>query len=204
MFNDIFKFLDTNFIFNKSIISLILLILNFKLITILNNNNKYKYVISFFITSLLLLIVMYKKTPIYLYFFIVITELTSLYLILIITININILQQYKNNIIIYLSLIYLVFIPTYNSQQYEYFNLYILINQYVSSLTPFNFILKSNYLLTIVILILVLTAYLIIILYKTNNITNKINILFLLTSVIGLINQIPNNLNLFTNTILYK
>lgn len=71
-------------------------------------------------------------------------------------------------------------------------------------LINFTYFQTSIFLYIIIIFIIILTLIIINILSVQNKTNNKVNILLLLKSIINLINQIPTNINLFINNILYK
>lgn len=173
-----------------------------KLFDILNNNNKYKYIYAIILTLVLVLILLFNEIQVFYFFFIIITELTSIYLVLLITINYTILTNHKKKYIFIILIPFLLY-KTHNCY-YWYFNLIPIVANQQPLLINFTYFQTSTFFYLTILFIIILTLIIINLLSINNKVTNKINILLLLKSIVNLINQIPTNVNLFINNILYK
>lgn len=192
-----FDGLTLSFIQPVLLLSIVLVV---KLIYSVGTTNRYKYITILILLVTLILLNFYQKIQIYLLVFLLLTELTSLYLVLIITLNVNYFKVSKVSNTWVVGLIVVMF-NTISSGQYHYFEFYAI--SYTGSFNQFFFIFQSQYLIWTVLLIIFLTIFVLFLLVPKVN-TNKQNILNIFTTLISFINQIPTNLNLFSRPIILK
>lgn len=128
-----------SFIHIPVLVSLFFLI---KIVYTLRTNNQYKYINIFLSLVVLIYLNFHQKVQLYLLIFLILTELTSLYLILIITLNIN---YFKLNTVCYLWIIplFMVFFDVTELTSYVYFSFYN--TSYTTTFSQFFFLFNGYY-----------------------------------------------------------
>lgn len=179
------------------VVSLFLLI---RIVYILSTNNQYKYINIFLSLLVLVYLNFHQKIQLYLLIFLVLTELTSLYLILIITLNVN---YFKPNKINYLWVVplFVIFFDVTELTGYIYFSFYNV--SYTTTFSQFFFLFNDYYFIWVINLIVLLTCFILFILTPVSK-SHKQNIYNIFSTLTGFINQVPLNLNLFTNPFIIK
>lgn len=197
MFKYTFDWLTLSFIQPVLLLSVFLVV---KLIYLIGTENRYKYITILSLLVVLIFLNFYQKIQTYLFIFLLLTELTSLYLVLIITLNTNYFKVSKASNMWVIGLLVVAF-NTVSTGQYHYFEFYTI--YYTGSFNQFLFILQAHYLAWIVLLIIFLTIFVLFLLVPKVH-TNKQNILHVFTTLVSFINQIPSNLNLFSRPTILK
>lgn len=196
-----FNYLTLNYIISLTSIKVVFNIIIITKITYsLQSTNNYKY--WSLLTSLIVIILInfFNKTQLYLFIFILLTELTSMYLVLVITLNVNSFKKKTNNWNRYL-LIFLILNYYSFTHQYYYFDYYNV--TYLSNFSGFLILFIHYYYLWIIFLILTLTVFILLLLNVSTE-SKKTNLIHLLSGLKNFINQIPLNLNLHSTSILKK
>lgn len=166
----------------------------------LQTNNQYKYLSIFFLLIILIFVNFYHELQLYLLVFLLLTELTSLYLILIITLNVNYFKLTSVRFLWVLPLL-LCLGNTVEILKYTYFDFYGV--SYTNNFNQFFFLFNSQYFLWVINLIFFLTILVLFILTPVSK-TQKQNIFDIFSTLVSFVNQVPLNLNLFTNPVILK
>ena len=178
----------------------IVILITIKTIHLIQSRSQYASLYAFLSITLLVNLACYGKTQLYLVFFLILTELTSLYLILVITLGNSYTRVIKKPPV-WLAPASIVMLNPLVSQTYIYFSFYNV--YFTGAFNQFLYILKSDYFIWILNTIVVLTWLIIIILIPFKS-GNRQNLVGMLTAITGFINQIPLNLNLFSNPSIMK
>lgn len=109
MLNSAYQTLTNILLTNKPVIVLINILLLVKLLEVLSSSNKYRYLTAIALTLTIILLLVFNEIKLLYIFFIVITEVTSIYLVLMITINYNVLTNVKKKVISPIILVFLLY-----------------------------------------------------------------------------------------------
>lgn len=198
MLNGAVEMFTLSYVSYNIVISIVLMVLIIN--SLQTPSNKFKFLQIFSTLIILIYINFWTEIQTQLLIFLILTELTSLYLVLIMTLNFNQFKTHKTNVYSYSVLLLLCVNYSY-IYNYEYFNYYTI--NYTNPFMYFLLILNPNIVFLLVYTIVFLTMFVLLFLSQKYR-TNSTNILMLWSAIGNYINQIPSNINLFSNPFLMK
>lgn len=164
--------------------------------------NKYQFVSGFFYITLNSWLLLNENNNLFLFILVILTELTSIFLLTIILLNFITEKKVKKNFSIWW-LVSLIFLTT-NTLSYTYFNYYASLYSQTNPLINFTYVCYTIHIYTIFWFIVILTWLILLLLHTIKKTPNNYNILYLWSSTKTFINNIVDSLNILCEPFLTK